>query len=129
MSQVSDLLAQLIAVPTQQAGPDRGAGDERALCELLAPRLRACSADEVTIGEARRTDGAPGAYLFARWGRPHLLVNVHLDTVPANAGWSRDPWQPHLEHGRLYGLGSADTKGAMAAVIVALGVALEGGGQ
>jgi len=40
--------------------------------------------------------------------------------VPANAGWSRDPWQPHIADGRLYGLGSADTKGAIAATLVAL---------
>jgi acetylornithine deacetylase len=40
--------------------------------------------------------------------------------VPANAGWSRDPWQPHIENGKLYGLGSADTKGAIAAALVAL---------
>ena len=44
---VADLLAELVALPTQQAGPERGAGDERALCEHLAPMLRARGADEV----------------------------------------------------------------------------------
>jgi acetylornithine deacetylase len=117
---VADLLSELIAFPTQQSGPDRGAGDERALCEHLAPLLRAAGADEVIVELAKRSDGEPGAYVFARWGTPRRLINVHLDTVPANAGWSRDPWTPYIAGGRLYGLGSADTKGAIAATLVAL---------
>ncbi|HEX2690139.1 MAG TPA: M20/M25/M40 family metallo-hydrolase [Kofleriaceae bacterium] len=117
---VADLLAELITFPTQQAGPNRGAGDERAICEYLAPMLGAAGADEVAIELVPRTDGAPGAYLFARWGTPHRLINIHIDTVPANAGWSHDPWTPYVADGRIYGLGSADTKGAIAATLVAI---------
>ncbi|HEY6179634.1 MAG TPA: M20/M25/M40 family metallo-hydrolase, partial [Kofleriaceae bacterium] len=117
---VADLTAELVAFPTQQAGPERGAGDERALCEYLAPMLRSAGADEVIVETASRSDGGPGAYVFARWGTPRRLINVHVDTVPANAGWSRDPWTPYVADGRLYGLGSADTKGAIAATLVAI---------
>jgi acetylornithine deacetylase len=117
---VADLLAELVSFPTQQAGPARGAGDERAICEYLAPLLRAAGADEVLVESAPRSDGAPGAYVFARWGTPRRLINVHIDTVPANAGWTRDPWTPYIADGRLYGLGSSDTKGAIAATLVAL---------
>jgi acetylornithine deacetylase len=117
---VADLTAELVAFPTQQAGPERGAGDERALCEYLAPMLRSAGADEVIVGIATRSDGGPGAYVFARWGTPRRLINVHVDTVPANAGWTRDPWTPYVADGRLYGLGSADTKGAIAATLVAI---------
>jgi len=117
---VADLTAELIAFPTQQAGPERGAGNERALCEYLAPMLRSAGADEVVVEIATRSDGGPGAYVFARWGTPRRLINVHIDTVPANAGWSRDPWTPYVADGRLFGLGSADTKGAIAATLVAI---------
>jgi acetylornithine deacetylase len=120
---VADLTAELVAFPTQQAGPERGGGNERALCEYLAPLLRAAGADEVIVEIAARSDGEPGAYVFARWGTPRRLINVHIDTVPANAGWSRDPWTPYVAEGRLYGLGSADTKGAIAATLVALDAA------
>jgi acetylornithine deacetylase len=72
------------------------------------------------VGSAPRSDGSPGAYVFARWGRPARVINAHVDTVPANAGWTRDPWTPTVEGGRLYGLGAADTKGAIAATLVAL---------
>jgi acetylornithine deacetylase len=117
---VADLLAELVTFPTQQAGPERGGGDERALCDYVAPMLRTAGADEVIVEPATRSDGSPGAYVFARWGAPRRLINVHVDTVPANAGWSRDPWTPYIADGRLYGLGSADTKGAIAATLVAI---------
>jgi len=120
MNRVAEILAELVAIPTQQAGPDGIAGDEKRLCEHLAPMLRARGADEVIVGDGIRTDGRAGAYVFARWGTPRRIINAHVDTVPANAGWSRDPWQPHVANGRLYGLGSADTKGAIAATLVAL---------
>jgi acetylornithine deacetylase len=116
----ADILAELVAIPTHQPGPDGKAGDELRICEHLAPLLRARGADEVIVGRAARSDGSPGAYVFARWGTPRRIINAHVDTVPANAGWSRDPWTPHLTGGRLYGLGSADTKGAIAATLVAL---------
>jgi acetylornithine deacetylase len=117
---VADLLAELVAFPTQQGGPEHGPGDERALCEYLAPLLRAGGADDVLVETAQRTHGEEGAYVFARWGTPTRVINVHIDTVPANAGWSRDPWMPYVADGKLYGLGSADTKGAIAATLVAI---------
>ena len=58
--------------------------------------------------------------MFARWGTPRRAINAHVDTVPPNRGWSRDPWTPVVDGGKLYGLGSADTKGAIAATLVAL---------
>ncbi|MGE3764857.1 MAG: M20 family metallopeptidase [Kofleriaceae bacterium] len=120
MSAVADLLAELVRFPTQQANAQRGPGNERALCEHLAPLLQARGADEVLVESSPRTDGSPGAYVFARWGTPKRVINAHVDTVPANAGWSREPWDPHVEGDKLYGLGSSDTKGAIAATLVAL---------
>ncbi len=120
MSTVAELLAELVAFPTQQAGADGIAGNERAICEHLVPLLRARHADEVVFGTAPRSDGGEGAFVFARWGTPRRVINAHVDTVPANAGWSHDPWTPHIVDGKLYGLGSADTKGAIACTLVAL---------
>lgn len=118
MSAVAELLAELIAMPTQQAGPDAPAGDELALCRHLAPRLEQAGAT-VEVVEVARGSGEPGGYIFARWGKARRIVNAHVDTVPANSGWSRDPWQATYVGDRLYGLGSADTKGAIAAAVIA----------
>jgi acetylornithine deacetylase/succinyl-diaminopimelate desuccinylase-like protein len=52
---------------------------------------------------------------------PELLLNAHLDTVPANSGYSAPPHAASVRGGRLYGLGSADTKGSIAAILQALG--------
>ena len=53
-----------------------------------------------------------------------LLLNGHMDTVPAGHGrWSRSPWSGDLHAGRVHGLGSFDMKGgvvANAAVVSAL---------
>jgi acetylornithine deacetylase len=110
----AEMLADFIRFPTQQAGADGKAGNELALCEHLAPMLRARGADEVVVGTAPRSEGGQGAWVFARWGTPKRVINAHVDTVPANAGWTTDPWTPRLDGGRLYGLGSADTKGGIA---------------
>ncbi len=121
-SPVARLLAELVAIPTQQASADRAGGDELALCRHVAPLLAARGADEVLVVEAGRgaDGGGAGGYVLARWGRPRLVVNAHVDTVPANRGWSRDPWTAAIDGDRLYGLGACDTKGAIAAAITAL---------
>jgi acetylornithine deacetylase len=115
-----DLLCDLIAIPTQQAGASGTGGDERALCEFLAPKLRSMGADEVSITDAPRKSGGPGAYIFARWGTPRTVLNAHIDTVPANTGWRSDPWTPIRTADTVTGLGSCDTKGAIAAGICAI---------
>jgi acetylornithine deacetylase len=60
--------------------------------------------------------------VYARFGDepPALLVNAHLDTVPANAGYTASPLGAVERDGKIFGLGTADTKGAVAAVLAAL---------
>lgn len=51
------------------------------------------------------------------------LVNVHIDTVPKDAGWTRDPFTLDVVtvdgEERAVGLGACDIKGAVAAFLVA----------
>ena len=62
--------------------------------------------------------------------RPVLIVNGHLDVVPVNAAaWTQDPFDPHVADGRLYGRGSADMKGGIAAAICALDALERAGGE
>lgn len=57
--------------------------------------------------------------LFGVRGRPDVLVNCHLDTVPACPGWSGDPLALRVESGAAIGLGACDVKGAAAAILAA----------
>jgi acetylornithine deacetylase len=54
---------------------------------------------------------------FATRGRPSVLFNVHLDTVPVGEGWSSDPHTLTLKDGRAHGRGACDIKGAAAALL------------
>ncbi|WP_273566855.1 M20 family metallopeptidase [Maribacter halichondriae] len=43
----------------------------------------------------------------------------HIDTHSIEKGWSTDPFEPKLIGNRLYGLGTSDDKGGVAAMLVA----------
>lgn len=109
---LAERLAELVSFDTQN--PE---GEERPLVQRLAAELKGLGArtvDAVDVGDH--------AYVYARFGAepPRLLINVHLDTVPANTGYTSPPHLLVQRADRLYGLGSADTKGAIAAVMEAL---------
>ncbi len=52
-----------------------------------------------------------------------LLIDAHVDTVPpaSPADWVHDPFGGEIAAGRLWGLGSVDMKGGLAAALVGLG--------
>jgi succinyl-diaminopimelate desuccinylase len=50
-------------------------------------------------------------------GKPRLIFYGHIDVVPAE-GW--DAFKPRVEDGRVYGRGSADMKGAIVSLLMAL---------
>jgi len=105
-------LAELVSFDTRN--PD---GDEWPLVKRLGGELRAlgaASVDEVEVGDH--------AYVYARFGgdSPRVLLNAHIDTVPANEGYTSPPHLLVRRGDRLYGLGTADIKGAVAAILEAL---------
>ncbi|UNY98490.1 M20 family metallo-hydrolase [Zhouia spongiae] len=50
-------------------------------------------------------------------GKPLLLLNSHHDTVKPNNAYTRDPFHPHIEDGKLYGLGSNDAGGCLVSLL------------
>jgi acetylornithine deacetylase len=105
-------LAEIVAYDTQNP-----VGQESRLAEKLARDLRAAGAREVVLLE---TGTHASAYAVFGPGAPEVLLNAHLDTVPANQGYSAPPHLLVERQGRLHGLGTADTKGAIAAILEAL---------
>jgi acetylornithine deacetylase len=51
--------------------------------------------------------------------KPTILLNSHMDTVKPVAGWTRDPFTPTIEDGRLYGLGSNDDGAGLVSLLYA----------
>ena len=107
---VVELCSRLVRFDTT----NRGAGDsegERPAAEFVAEVLGAAGVD------ARIYEAAPGrSNVVARLaGRepalPALLVQGHLDVVPAEAGeWSVPPFSGEVLDGQLWGRGSIDMK-------------------
>ncbi len=62
--------------------------------------------------------GRPNVVGRLQGSGPTLLLNGHLDTVGVN-GMTIDPFDPVFENGRIWGRGSCDMKGGVAAALVA----------
>ena len=52
-------------------------------------------------------------------GKPTILLNAHIDTVKPASGYTRDPFLPSIEDGKLFGLGSNDDGGSLVALLEA----------
>ena len=49
--------------------------------------------------------------------KPTLLLNSHHDTVKPNSAYTKDPFNAHIEDGKLFGLGSNDAGGCLVSLI------------
>lgn len=59
-------------------------------------------------------------YCHVGEGEPKLLLNSHLDTVPPCSDYTNNPYASEEKGGRIYGLGSNDAKGSVAAMMSAM---------
>ena len=103
-------LSALVACDTQNP-PRRIDGDSDI--------FRYCS-DAVGAGfDVRVWDHGDGhVSWYAVRGRPDVLFNVHLDTVPVGEGWTCNPHQLRVADGKAYGRGACDIKGAAAVLLL-----------
>ena len=115
---VVNLCQELIQIPSVNFG--EGKGDEKAAAEYVAAKMK-----EVGI-ESKIYESAPNrCSVVARIegkdkSRPGLVVNGHLDVVPANAAdWSVDPFSGAIKDGCIWGRGAVDMKN-MDAMILAV---------
>ncbi|WP_293298915.1 M20 family metallo-hydrolase [Allomuricauda sp.] len=59
-------------------------------------------------------------YAFNKYfdeSKPTLLLNSHHDTVKPNSAYTKDPFNAHIEDGKLYGLGSNDAGGCLVSLL------------
>ena len=107
-------------------------GNEAPVARYVADALAGAGLDTSVIGLAENRANVV-ARLRGNGARPGLMFCGHLDTVhPGQAPWQRDPFGAEMAGGRMYGRGTADMKGGLAAVIAAVtalaraGVELQG---
>lgn len=104
--------------PMRRSGMSREIAGEARYAEHLREQLRRLGVDaELIGGDPQRPSVVAEAR--ASGATETLMVASHLDTVPVD-GMEIDPFDPVVEDGLLYGRGSCDTKGGMAALIAAL---------
>lgn len=58
---------------------------------------------------------------------PGLVFSGHLDVVPAEGPWQRDPFSAELSEGRIWGRGATDMKSGVAAMIASAAALARGG--
>jgi len=96
-------------------------GDERDVVERARERMaRLGYAGLRVVGKDASRPNLIGQVGGASAG-PVLMFNGHLDTKPVGelSEWTTGPYDPVVREGRLYGLGSTDMKGAVAAMVYA----------
>ena len=115
------LLGELIRIPSVNPEGDPGVQEpgEACVAEFLQAHLRTLGAEtylrEVLPGRPNVVARFPGDCL----GKPRLLLAPHTDTVSV-VGMTIDPFCGDVRNGKVWGRGASDTKGSMAAMLIAL---------
>ena len=105
------------------------APNEAAMGALIASRL---GGSRVAVRVVEAEPGRPNVLATARGAGPGpvLLVNDHMDTVPAGPRdeWSVDPFVAEVRDGWVWGRGAVDSKGGLCAMVMATEIFLAAGG-
>ena len=124
MDAAVQLLRTLVAIDSVNPSLVPGAAGEAAIAETVARHLRAIGLDVEVQDAAPGRPNVVGVLEGKARGRSLMLCG-HLDTVGVDG--MRAPFDPVVRDGRLYGRGSQDMKGGIAAMIdAARVVAAEG---
>lgn len=108
MNTYIQLLQKMIATPSFSR-------EENLTADLLAAFL-----SDKGVAEVHRQQNNVWAYnRHFDPSKPTILLNSHHDTVKPNSAYTRDPFRPDIEEGRLYGLGSNDAGASVVALTAA----------
>jgi len=102
---VIELLSRLVAFPSLSH-------QEREIADFVEEMIR-----EAALPVTRIDDNV---VCHLGDGPRRLLLNSHLDVVPASADHPYPPFEPTIADGRLFGRGSVDAKASVAAMVAAL---------
>lgn len=111
-------LREWIKIPSLKEDAQPGAPFGPALRTMLDRTLKDCQA----LGfEVKDYDGYAGdAKMGTGSDEDALGILAHVDVVPVGDGWTREPFGAQLEGDILYGRGTNDDKGPLAAALYAM---------
>ena len=89
-------------------------GQEKKVSDILSDYFKANKFDDVIIDKYGNTIGV----LKGKRPGKKILFDGHMDTVPVQneAEWTHDPFAAEISDGKIYGRGTTDMKGALAAM-------------
>lgn len=102
---IIELLGKLISTPSLSR-------NEKASADLLQEYLESHSVPVTRINHNILVKNR-----YFNPGLKSILLNTHHDTVQPGNSWTRDPYQPVMEGGKIYGLGSNDAGGSVVALL------------
>ncbi|MFF2527802.1 M20 family metallopeptidase [Brevibacillus sp. NPDC058079] len=118
--EVVRLTQELVRIPSVFR-PDQAGANEERVALFVADYLRNMG---LQVFYEEVVSGRPNVIAFYDSGRPGktLLFEAHTDVVTEGDrdAWSYDPFGGTISGGRIYGRGSCDTKGNLAAAICAV---------
>ena len=117
MSEVVELLKELVSTDSVNPGLIDGAVGEGPIADFVMTWFQQRGFDVTRVED---TPGRPSVVAVARGtgGGRSIMFNGHLDTVGIS-DYNGDPHTPKVVDGKLYGRGSSDMKGGLAALMVA----------
>lgn len=121
-----ELTQALVRIPSDYSEGE--IANHRQMAAFLEEQLRALGM-EVTVFEPTPHYPMVVGRLRGSTGTPVLGMMGHYNTVPVGdrSKWSIDPLGAEIRDGRIYGLGAADQKGGIAAMITATRALIEAG--
>jgi acetylornithine deacetylase len=116
VSEVADLTATLVGIDSVNPSLTAGAAGETEIAAFVERWLEDSG---LAVRIVEPVSGRPSVVAVARGtgGGKSLLLNAHLDTVGVDA--MDNPFDGRVADGRLYGRGSYDMKGGLAAAMLA----------
>ena len=120
MEELDQLLSDLVSINSINPDLIPGAPGEAEIAHYIAHWLEQ---NDLEVQLVESVSGRPNVVGVARGtgGGRTLLLNGHMDTVGVEG--VPHPHEPYIKDGRLYGRGSYDMKGGLAACIVAVAAA------
>ncbi len=113
----TEILSHLVAMPTDSTT----AAHYTECAEFIARELEACGFEVQIIDGGTGKLPKPNVLGTKKGSKDgYVLFAAHFDVVPVGDGWASDPWTPTLSDEKLYGRGSSDDKGAIAAFLEAM---------